>query len=600
MRAGGTRARLARLRDAMREHEIAAYLVPSSDPHQSEYVPEHWARRQWMSGFTGSAGELVVGLEGGGLWTDGRYHLQARQQLRGSGLKLFPVGDRDVPTLEEHLAKTLPRGAAVGVDPAVVSMKRTRRIARKFAPAGVTLKPIDENLVDAVRGPAPGRRARAPVAPLPTRFSGESSASRLRRVRRAMRGRKADALVVTTLDAIAWLFNVRGSDVAYNPVVIAYAVVTPDEAVLHVDRGKVDAAAEAHLRRTVRIEPYAGIRRTLRGLGRRKAAVWIDPETTSLMCARHLEGAKPILAPSPIPRMKARKNAVELAGIRAAHRRDGAVMVRFLHWLERSVPAGGVTEMSAAAKLDGLRAAGERFRGLSFPTIAGYADHGAIIHYSVDETSDIPLHPEGLFLVDSGGHYLDGTTDVTRTLLLGGRPTDAQRDSYTRVLKGHIAIATARFPAGTTGARLDTLARAALWQSGRDYPHGTGHGVGAFLNVHEGPQSISHRSTEVPLEPGNIQSNEPGYYEPGAFGIRIENLVEVVKDEAIAPRDFLRFDTLTLCPIEKRLVDPELLSAGERGWLDAYHARVLDTLGPDLDGDERAWLEGACAPLEVS
>ena len=218
----------------------------------------------------------------------------------------------------------------------------------------------------------------------------------------------------------------------------------------------------------------------------------------------------------------------------------------------------------------------------------------------MDEASDVPLHPEGLFLVDSGGHYLDGTTDVTRTLLLGGRPTDAQRDSYTRVLKGHIAIATARFPAGTTGARLDTLARAALWQSGRDYPHGTGHGVGAFLNVHEGPQSISHRSTEAPLEPGNIQSNEPGYYEPGVFGIRIENLVEVVKDEAIAPRDFLRFDTLTLCPIEKRLVDPELLSAGERGWLDAYHARVLDTLGPDLDGDERAWLEGACAPLEVS
>ena len=424
MRAGGTRARLARLRDAMREHEIAAYLVPSSDPHQSEYVPEHWARRQWMSGFTGSAGELVVGLEGGGLWTDGRYHLQAREQLRGSGLKLFPVGDRDVPTLEGHLAKTLPRGAAVGVDPAVVSMKRTRRIARKFAPAGVTLKPIDENLVDAVRGPVPGRRARAPVAPLPIRFSGESSASRLRRVRRAMRGRKADALVVTTLDAIAWLFNVRGSDVAYNPVVIAYAVVTPDEAVLHVDRGKLDAAAEAHLRRTVRIEPYAGIRRTLRGLGRRKAAVWIDPETTSLMCARHLEGAKPILAPSPIPRMKARKNAVELAGIRAAHRRDGAVMVRFLHWLERSVPAGGVTEMSAAAKLDGLRAAGERFRGLSFPTIAGYADHGAIIHYSVDEASDIPLHPEGLFLVDSGG-----TTSTARPTLpapcssAGGPPT---------------------------------------------------------------------------------------------------------------------------------------------------------------------------------
>ena len=598
---GGVRARLARLREAMREHGVAAYLVPSSDPHQSEYVPERWARREWVSGFTGSAGELAVGLTGGGLWTDGRYHLQARQQLRGTGIRLFPVGDKDVPDLEKHLAKTLPKGAAVGVDPAVLAMKRARRVARTLAPAGVVLKPIDENLVDAVRGPVPAPRARATVTPLPTRFSGESSASKLRRVRRAMRERAADALVVTTLDAIAWLFNVRGADVAYNPVVIAYAVVTPDEAILHVDRGKLDPAALAHLRRIARVEPYAGLRRTLRGLGRRKAAVWVDPETTSLMCARLLDGARPILAPSPIPRMKARKNEVELAGIRAAHRRDGAAMVRFLRWLERAVPAGGVTEMGAAAKLDGLRAEGERFRGLSFPTIAGYAEHGAIIHYKVDEASDSPLRPEGLFLVDSGGHYLDGTTDVTRTLLLGGRPTDTERDCYTRVLKGHIAIAAARFPAGTTGARLDTLARAALWQSGRDYAHGTGHGVGAYLNVHEGPQSISHRSTGVALEPGNIQSNEPGYYEPGAFGIRIENLVEVVRDEAVAPAgDFLRFDTLTLCPIEKRLVEPALLSAAERGWLDAYHARVLDTLGPDLDRDERAWLEGACAPLDAS
>ena len=598
MAAARVRARLARLREAMREHGIAAYLVPSSDPHQSEYVPEHWARRQWLSGFTGSAGDVVVGLDGGGLWTDGRYHLQARQQLRGSGIKLFPVGEKEVPTVEEHLARTLPRGAAVGVDPAVISLKRTRKIAKKFAPAGLTLKPVDENLVDAIRGPVPGRRARARVVALPTRFAGETSASKLRRVRRAMRERGADALLVTTLDAIAWLFNVRGSDVAYNPVVIAYAVVTPDEAVLHVDRGKLDRAAEAHLRRTARVEPYAGIRRTLRALGRRKATVWIDTETTSFLCGRLLDGAKPVFAPSPIPRMKACKNKVELAGIRAAHRRDGVAMVRFLHWLDRSLPEGGITEMSAAARLEGFRREGEHFQGLSFPTIAGYADHGAIIHYSVDEASDVPLRPEGLFLVDSGAHYLDGTTDVTRTLLLGGRPTGAQRDAYTRVLKGHVAIATARFPSGTTGARLDTLARAALWQSGRDYAHGTGHGVGAFLNVHEGPQSISHRSTSVPLEPGNVQSNEPGYYEPGEFGIRIENLVEVVRDEAIAPREFLRFDTLTLCPIEKRLVDPGLLSAAEREWLDAYHARVLDTLGPDLDRDERAWLEGACTPLD--
>ena len=596
----GTRARLARLRDAMREHEVVAYLVPSSDPHQSEYVPEHWARREWASGFTGSAGDLVVESRGGGLWTDGRYHLQARQQLRGSGLRLFPVGDKDVPTIEEHLARRLPRGAAVGVDPSVISLKRTRKIAKKLAPAGLTLKPIDENLVDAVRGPVPGQRARARVVPLHARFAGETSASKLRRVRRAMRERGAEALLVTTLDAIAWLFNVRGSDVAYNPVVIAYAVVTSDGAVLHVDRGKLDPAARAHLTRTARIEPYAAIGRTLRGLARGKAVVWVDPETTSLLCGRLLDGAKPVFAPSPIPRMKARKNDVELAGIRAAHRRDGAAMARFLHWLERSLPDRGVTEMSAADRLEGFRREGEHFRGLSFPTIAGYAGHGAIIHYSVDAASDVPLRPEGLFLVDSGAHYLDGTTDITRTLVLGGRPTGAQRDCYTRVLKGHIAIATARFPAGTTGARLDTLARAALWQSGRDYAHGTGHGVGAYLNVHEGPQSISHRSTAVPLEPGNVQSNEPGYYEPGEFGIRIENLVEVVQDEALAPRDFLRFETLTLCPIEKRLVDPALLSAGERAWLDAYHARVRETLGPDLDRDDRAWLERACAPLDAS
>ena len=600
MTANGTRARLARLREAMRENGVVAYLVPSSDPHQSEYVPEHWARRAWASGFTGSAGDLVVGLEGGGLWTDGRYHLQARQQLRGTGIRLFPVGDGDVPTIEGHLAKALPEGTAVGVDPAVIGMRRARRIAKTLGPAGIALEPIDDNLVDAVRGPVPGRRARARVVPLPARFAGETSASKLRRVRRAMRERGAGALLVTTLDAIAWLFNVRGSDVAYNPVVIAYAVVTPDEAVLHVDRGKLDSAAVAHLKRTARIEPYAAIRRTLRGLARRKASVWIDPETTSLMCGRLLHGAKPVFAPSPIPRMKARKNDVELAGIRAAHRRDGVAMVRFLHWLEGSLPHGGLTEMSAAARLEGFRSEGEHFQGLSFPTIAGYADHGAIIHYSVDEASDVPLRSGGLFLVDSGAHYLDGTTDITRTLLLGGRPTDAQRDCYTRVLKGHIAIATARFPDGTTGARLDTLARAALWQSGRDYAHGTGHGVGAYLNVHEGPQSISHRSTAVPLEPGNVQSNEPGYYEPGEFGIRIENLVEVVKDETVAPRDFLRFETLTLCPIEKRLIDPALLGADERGWLDAYHVRVLETLGPDLESGDRAWLERACASLDAS
>ncbi len=620
--AKGIRARLARLRDAMREHEVAAYLVPSSDPHQSEYVPAHWARRAWVSGFTGSAGDAVVGLEGGGLWTDGRYHLQARQQLRGTGLRLFPAGEKGVPSIERHLAGTLPRGAAVGVDPAVVSVTRARQLERALAARGIALKPIGENLVDAVRAAmetdgrsrgGSGGGGRAPAAALSVRFAGETAAAKLRRVRRAMRARGADALLVTTLDAIAWLFNLRGADVAYNPVLIAYAVVTLDDAVLHVDRAKVGAPqVRSHLRRVARVEPYAGVRRTLRALARRKAAVWIDPDTTSLWCASLLKGARPLLAPSPIPRMKARKNEGELAGIRAAHRRDGVAMVRFLAWLEGAVPAGGVTEMSAAARLERFRAEGEHFRGLSFPTIAGYAEHGAIIHYAVDQASDVPLRARGLFLLDSGAHYLDGTTDITRTLLLGGRATAEQRECYTRVLKGHIAIATAHFPAGTPGARLDTLARAALWRSGRDYAHGTGHGVGAYLNVHEGPQSISPRSHAAPLEPGNVQSNEPGFYKPGEFGIRIENLVEVVEAGAGAAGgrsgrrrgsggggsgNFLRFETLTLCPIEKRLIDPALLTPDERAWLDGYHARVRKTLAPALAPDERAWLERACAPL---
>lgn len=594
-----SRANVARLRELMRAEGLAAYLVPSADPHQSEYVPECWKRRAWLSGFDGSAGELLVTRDGAGLWTDGRYFLQAERELRGTGIRLFRAGERDVPTLETHLARILHRGEVLGVDPRVVSHSRAAALAAAAGRAGATLRPVERNLVDAIwdQRPAPSR---AFVALWPRRFAGESVGSKLRRVRKAMAAQGADAHLVTTLDAIAWLFNIRGADVEYNPVAIAYALVTAEGAELFIDVAKVPPAVRRHLERSAVLRPYARVRGACRDLARRRRAVWVDPALTNSWCMEALGSAATVLAPSPIARMKARKNATELAGMRAAHLRDGVAMVRFLSWLEEAVPEGGVTEVGAAGRLESLRAEGEHFRGLSFPTIAGYRAHGAIVHYRADEASDAPLRAKGLFLLDSGAQYLDGTTDITRTLLLGPRASRLEQDRFTRVLKGHIALATARFPAGASGARLDTLARASLWQAGLDYAHGTGHGVGAYLNVHEGPQSISFsRGLDAPLEVGNIQSNEPGFYEPGQFGIRIENLVEVVEDRELSGPGgrFLRFDTLTLCPIDTRLVARGALTAEERRWLNAYHARVRRELGPHLGRAERRWLRRACAEI---
>lgn len=592
-----TAGKIAALRRAMRKAGVHAFLVPSADPHQSEYVPDCWARREWTSGFTGSAGELVVTRRAAGLWTDARYFLQAEMELNGSGIDLHRMGRPDVPGIEEYLAGHMRRGERVGMDPRTVSGSRAESLRSALDAVGAELVALDENLVDAVWNDQPALPA-APLAAWPKRFSGEAVAARLQRVRAAMNEAGATAHVVTMLDAIAWLFNVRGRDVDFNPVAIAYALVTADEATLFVDAAKLTPAVRRHLEPQVTVVPYERFGPALVRLARRRGTVWVDPASASAWVMDCLTNARLHRAPSPIARMKARKNEVELDGMRRAHVRDGVAVTRFLAWLEDAVPNGGVTELGAADRLESFRREGEYFQGLSFPTISGYGPHGAVIHYSVSPESDIPIEPRGLYLVDSGAQYLDGTTDITRTVAIGGKVSRAEADAYTRVLKGHIALATAQFPLGATGARLDTLARQFLWAAGLDFDHGTGHGVGAYLNVHEGPQSISPRISAA-LEVGNIQSNEPGYYKDGRFGIRIENLVEVVdrKTRGDAHRRFLGLDTLTVCPIDTRPIRADLMTDAERRWLNAYHRRVRRTLSPLLEPPVRRWLSRACRAI---
>lgn len=587
------------LRAWMGRNGLAAYLVPSTDPHQNEYVPACWRRRDWFTGFTGSAGDLVVTRKEAGLWTDGRYFLQAARELKGSGIKLQKLGEPGVPSIQAYLASTLEEGDALGVDPRVLSFETANRLRKELEAVGARLKPIDENAVDLLWTDRPPP-SDAPIRVHTETYAGESVASKLRRLRKILKERKAGAYVVSSLDAIAWLFNIRGRDVEYNPLVIAYAVVTEKEAMLFVDLTKVTEGVGRKLGSSVSIRPYDALASVLDELSAARERVWIDGATTSLWITEHLKGCTLIDERGPLVAMKAKKNAAEIAGMRDAHVQDGIAMVRFLRWLEDAVPRGGLTEISAADRLGEFRAQGKNFQGLSFRTISGYAEHGAIIHYSVTKKTDVPLKAEGIYLVDSGGQYLGGTTDITRTVLLGPKATKEQKDRFTRVLQGHIGLARLEFPAGTRGMQIDVLARLPLWKAGYNYNHGTGHGVGAYLNVHEGPQSITpFRDTGAALEPGNILSNEPGYYVEGEYGIRTENLILVVEawNGSKNGPPFLGFETITLCPIDTRLIEKRLMNDVEIRWLNDYHKRVLRELGPHLDKDDRAWLKKACAPI---
>ena len=588
--------RLSALRAELDRRDLDGFVVPLSDEHQGEYVARRSQRLAWLTGFTGSAGMAIVLAERAALFVDGRYTLQAAAQVDGTLYEHRHVSDEPADAwLRQHLVE----GAALGYDPRLHGAHGRDRLAAPCTEVGARLVACDDNPIDAIWKDQPPPPL-GPITPHPVRFAGAEASEKRQTVAGRLAGKGADAAVLSAPDSIAWLLNVRGADVANSPLPHSFAIAHEDGDVdWFVDRRKLLPDVPAHLGNSVNVQAPDTIADVLDGLAEAGKAILIDEAATPVWMVDRLTegGANVVRSADPCSLPKACKNQVELAGIRAAHRRDGAALTRFLAWLT-TAPPGSVTELDAVARLAAMRASGEHFRGPSFDTISGAGANGAIVHYRVTAESNRALEPGTLYLVDSGGQYLDGTTDVTRTVAIGA-PEPEHRDRFTRVLRGHIALATTRFPRGTTGAQLDTLARQFLWQAGLDYDHGTGHGVGHYLNVHEGPQRISRLGSGAALMPGMVVSNEPGFYKTGAYGIRIENLVAVTElDEA--EDGFLGFETLTLAPIDRALIEPAMLTAEERAWLDAYHVRVAETLGPLLANDTAtlAWLRAATAPLD--
>lgn len=587
--------RVAALRAELARLGLRGFLVPRADEHQNEYVPPHAERLRWLTGFSGSAGLAVVLTDAAAVFVDGRYTLQVRAEVPADLFEYHHLLDSP-PT--DWLRRRLLRGDRVGYDPWLHTVEGVERLAAACQRAGAELVPCEPNPLDRLwsdRPPPP----RAPVVPHDLAYAGRSAEDKRREVARALEEQDADVVVLTAPESVAWLLNVRGGDVPHTPLPLAFALLHRDATVdLFLDPAKVTAGLGDHLGPAVRLHPPEAFGPALDRLAGRR--VQLDPALAASWIARRLEraGAVAVRAADPCALPRAVKNEVELAGARAAHRRDGAALCQFLAWLAREGPRGGLTELGAAARLDAFRAAQPLFREPSFPTISAAGPHAAIVHYRATPATDAPLGPGMLYLVDSGGQYLDGTTDVTRTVGLGP-PTPEQRERFTRVLRGHIALATARFPEGTTGSQLDALARRALWEAGLDYDHGTGHGVGSYLGVHEGPQRISKTPSPVALRPGMILSNEPGYYRAGAYGIRLESLVVVtpVEPPPGAEVPLLGFETLTLVPLDLALVEPTLLTPAEVAWLDAYHARVRESIAPLVDPDTAAWLEQATRPL---
>ena len=587
--------RLARLRRALSERGLDGFIVPRADEHQGEYVPPRGQRLQWLTGFSGSAGLAVVLAERAAIFVDGRYTLQAKLQVDTA---LFETRHLTEEPPAEWLGRNLPADSVLGYDPWLHTPLEVERFRAAAERRGANLRAVADSPLDAVWEDRPAPPL-APVVPHDERFAGEGSHDKRARLGRALAEEGVAAAVLTMPESIAWLLNIRGGDVPHTPLPLSFAILRQDGAVtLFIDRRKLLPGLERHLGNRVTIEPPERLGPALDHLAGEGGRVQADPATAASWVFDRLAaaGAKIHRSADPCLLPKSCKNAVEIAGTRDAHRRDGVAMTRFLAWLAREAPKGGLGEIAASGRLEDFRREGEHFRDLSFPTISGAGPNGAIVHYRAMPESEGRLAPGMLYLLDSGAQYLDGTTDVTRTVAVGD-PSPEMRDRFTRVLKGHIALARARFPKGTTGTQLDAFARRALWEAGLDYDHGTGHGVGSYLGVHEGPQRISKAPNAQPLLPGMIVSDEPGYYKAGAYGIRIENLVLVTPEEGAGEREMLQFETLTLVPIDRRLVDPGLLDEGERQWLDAYHARVRGELAPLLDAETSAWLERETAPL---
>lgn len=585
--------RLASLRLLMKKHNLDAYLVPSADPHSSEYLPECWKRRHFITGFTGSAGEAAITLTSGALWTDFRYYVQAGIELKGSGIKLMKLGFPGTPSISGWLGTQLKKNARVGFDPQVVSQSQFEQFKSEFAALSLNLVRIKANLVDTVWTDRPALPA-DPIEIQPLDYAGEAVSSKLKRLRKVLKEQGATAHIIASLDIIAWLFNIRGQDIQFNPYVVSYALITEKKAYLFTDLKKVTPAVRRALGKQVEIRKYDSFESAISRLGSSNT-VLIDPSNTSHWIVDAIpKQVKRVFGQSPVIMMRALKNATELRGAVRAHVRDGVAMCRFLRWLEEAVPGGETNEINAAEKLVSFRAKSKLYRGDSFDPIVGYAEHGAIVHYSAKPDSYSKINPRGILLLDTGGQYQDGTTDITRTITLS-TPTREQKEHFTRVLKGHIAIVTTRFPAGVAGGHIDAFARRALWDAGFNYGHGTGHGVGSYLGVHEGPQRISPMECKTALQPGMIISNEPGSYLEGKFGVRIENLIYVVEDKQHStPRaHFYRFENLTFCPIDTRLIEKKLLTTDEIRYLNNYHALVRTKLLPHLKGADAAWLRKA-------
>ena len=585
--------RLEALRKVMQREHLAAFIFPSTDPHQGEYVPDHWKGREFISGFNGSAGTAVVTMNSAALWTDSRYFIAAEEQLKGTEFQLMKLKIEGTPTIAEWLGKECGAGAEVGIDGYCSSANAVKElIADLRHQGGITLR---TNLDPLAR--IWNDRPAIPLNPIeifPMEYAGESTHDKLVRIRKALRQQHADGMLMSALDDIAWTLNLRGTDVHCNPVFVSYLLISSTSTTLYIDQRKLTPEVSAYLKaENITIDSYESIRKGLKDYF--EYNILLDPDEVNYTLYK-IVSREIVEAESPVKRMKTVKNETEIAGFRRAMLKDGIALVKFLKWLKPAVEAGGQTEISIDQKLTSLRAEQPLYRDISFDTIAGYGYHGAIVHYEATPETDIPLKPEGLLLLDSGAQYLDGTTDITRTIALGPI-SDEEKKIYTLVLKGHIQIELCKFPSGSSGTQIDILARKDMWREGLNYLHGTGHGVGTYLNVHEGPHQFRMEWKPAPLVAGMTITDEPGIYLPGKYGARTENTLLIVPYKETEFGKFLQFESLTLCPIDKTPIIVEMLTPEERQWLDDYHQMVYDRLSPHLNADEQAWLCEATAAL---
>lgn len=588
--------RIAALRKRMHERQIDAYIIPSADPHMSEYPADRWKTRQWISGFTGSAGTIVITADKAGLWTDSRYFLQAADQLQGSGIELYKLALPETPSIPEFLLSELQEGQTVGFDGACYSISDSRTLEQKLSRKGIKID-SSKDLPGEIwndRPEVPGD----PLFEMPVEYSGKSSAEKIEAINAMLRKSDADCTIISALDEVAWTFNIRGTDVTYNPVVISYAFVSENESVLFIQPKKLTEEAAKRLKAEGVILADYGMIATYLSRIPENSRVFLDPAKTNVALYNALpKGVTLVERIAPANHLKSIKNETEIKGFRSAVVKDGIALTRFYIWLEKQLAAGEkVTELSASAKLTSLRAEQPQYIMDSFAAISSYGAHGAVVHYTPTPETDTQLQPEGLYLLDSGGQYLDGTTDVTRTIALG-EPTEQMKKDFTRALKGTISMAKCKFPDGIRGCLIDAFARKALWDAGINYLHGTCHGIGHCLNVHEGPQSIRMEENPVVLRAGMVLSDEPAMYRTGEYGIRTENIMLIREDSVTEYGRFLTFDTLTLCYIDTRLVIPSMLSAREHAWLNKYHEMVYELLSPHLNAEEAAWLKNKTAEI---